>query len=98
MVRDFGRIIVEDTGIGIKPEHLGAIFEDFRQIDQSHTREYGGTGLGLSITKKLLTLLGGSVRAESTYGTGTRFTIELPGISDDAADTRRPSANAVAES
>jgi PAS domain S-box-containing protein len=92
------RIIVEDTGIGIKPEHLGAIFEDFRQIDQSHTREYGGTGLGLSITKKLLTLLGGSVRAESTYGTGTRFTIELPGISDDAADTRRPSANAVAES
>jgi signal transduction histidine kinase len=92
------RIIVEDTGIGIKPEHLGAIFEDFRQIDQSHTREYGGTGLGLSITKKLLTLLGGSVSAESTYGTGTRFTIELPGISDDAPDTRRPSANAVAES
>jgi PAS domain S-box-containing protein len=91
------RIIVEDTGIGIKPEHLGAIFEDFRQIDQSHTREYGGTGLGLSITKKLLTLLGGAVSAESTYGSGTRFTIELPGIAEEVVEARRHSANAVAK-
>jgi PAS domain S-box-containing protein len=91
------RIIVEDTGIGIKSEHLGAIFEDFRQIDQSHTREYGGTGLGLSITKKLLTLLGGTVSAESTYGTGTRFTIDLPGITEEVVEARRQSANAVAE-
>jgi signal transduction histidine kinase len=91
------RIIVEDTGIGIKSEHLGAIFEDFRQIDQSHTREYGGTGLGLSITKKLLTLLGGTVSAESTYGTGTRFTIDLPGITEEVVEARRHSANAVAE-
>jgi len=91
------RIIVEDTGIGIKQEHLGAIFEDFRQIDQSHTREYGGTGLGLSITKKLLTLLGGSVSAESTYGTGTRFTIDLPGLTEEVVEARRHSANAVAE-
>jgi PAS domain S-box-containing protein len=74
------RIVVRDTGIGIKPEHLDAIFEDFRQIDQSHTREYGGTGLGLSITKKLLTLLGGSVQVESLYGSGTRFVIDLPSL------------------
>jgi K+-sensing histidine kinase KdpD len=83
------RIVVADTGIGIKPEHLGAIFEDFRQIDQSHTREYGGTGLGLSITKKLLTLLGGDVVVESTYGSGTTFTIDLPSLEDHAAGIQR---------
>ncbi|MGH7449124.1 MAG: ATP-binding protein, partial [Longimicrobiales bacterium] len=91
------RIVVSDTGIGIKPEDIGAIFEDFRQIDQSHTREYGGTGLGLSITKKLLTLLGGDVEVESTYGSGTQFTIELPSLAD-TVDRRRDSTSAVAES
>ena len=53
-------VCVEDSGIGIKPEHLSVIWEDFRQVDQSRTREYGGTGLGLSITRKLVTRLGGS--------------------------------------
>jgi PAS domain S-box-containing protein len=72
------RIAVRDTGIGIRPENLATIFDDFRQIDQSHTREYGGTGLGLSITRKLLELLGGSIHVESTFGSGSSFIVELP--------------------
>jgi signal transduction histidine kinase len=75
---DFVRIAVSDSGIGIKTEHLDAIWEDFRQIDQSRTREFGGTGLGLSITRKLLERLGGSVQVESRYGEGTTFTVWLP--------------------
>jgi PAS domain S-box-containing protein len=86
------RITVADTGIGIPADHLEAIFEDFRQIDQSHTREYGGTGLGLSITKKLLTLLGGTVMVESSHGNGTRFTIELPSLIEQRTERRGASA------
>jgi PAS domain S-box-containing protein len=86
------RIVVQDTGIGIRPEHLQAIFEDFRQLDQSHTREYGGTGLGLSITRKLLTLLGGSVQVESSHGVGTRFTIDLPGSAESRHEQRAAAA------
>jgi PAS domain S-box-containing protein len=72
------RIDVIDTGIGIRPDDLQAIWEDFRQVDQSRTREYGGTGLGLSITRKLLDRLGGSVTAQSVYGDGSTFSVYLP--------------------
>jgi signal transduction histidine kinase len=91
------RIVVWDTGIGIKPEHVDAIFDDFRQLDQSHTREYGGTGLGLSITRKLLALLGGSVAVESTYGTGTTFNIDLPRHPRDPADAAARTAATTTE-
>jgi PAS domain S-box-containing protein len=91
------RLVVADSGIGIKPEHLEAIFEDFRQLDQSHTREYGGTGLGLSITKKLLALLGGVVAVESTYGCGTVFTVDLPLAIQDRTPARRPPTSVIVD-
>ncbi|MEX2153136.1 MAG: ATP-binding protein [Gemmatimonadaceae bacterium] len=72
------RIDINDTGIGIKPEHLSVIWEDFRQVDQSRTREFGGTGLGLSITRKLVERLGGTIAVESIVGVGTSFTVMLP--------------------
>ena len=55
-----------DTGVGIKPEEIDAIWEDFRQLDQSRTRSYGGTGLGLSITRRLTQQLGGQVSCASS--------------------------------
>jgi len=72
------RIDVVDTGIGIREKDIQAIWEDFRQVDQSRTREYGGTGLGLSITRKLLDRLGGGVTVSSNYGEGSVFSVTLP--------------------
>jgi PAS domain S-box-containing protein len=81
------QIDVIDTGIGIRPDDLQAIWEDFRQVDQSRTREFGGTGLGLSITRKLLDRLGGSVTVKSVYGEGSTFSVLLP-LSVSATDIR----------
>jgi signal transduction histidine kinase len=72
------RMDVIDTGIGIRASDLQAIWDDFRQVDQSRTREFGGTGLGLSITRKLLERLGGSVTVQSSYGEGSKFSVYLP--------------------
>ena len=63
-------IAVTDTGIGIAPEHHEKIFEDFRQVDDSPSRQYGGTGLGLAICRRLATALGGRITLQSTIGAG----------------------------
>jgi two-component system sensor histidine kinase ChiS len=67
-----------DTGIGIDDDKLSLIFEEFYQVDGSHTRTYGGTGLGLAIVKKIISLHGGKIWVESQKGTGSRFTFTLP--------------------
>ena len=77
-------ISVKDTGIGIEEKSLGLLFQDFQQIDSSITREFGGTGLGLWITKKLVTLLSGSIDVKSEPGKGTVFTCKF----DMKVDTR----------
>ncbi len=69
---------VKDSGIGVAKEKLATIFERFEQADSDTTKLYGGTGLGLSIVKKLITLQGGNINAESELGKGAIFTFTLP--------------------
>jgi len=69
---------VTDTGVGIQPENLELLFRPFRQIESGSTRRYDGTGLGLAISKRMVDLMGGSIRVESTWGAGSTFTVSLP--------------------
>jgi Signal transduction histidine kinase len=71
-------IKVEDEGIGIAPENVTNIFDEFRQVDGTYTRKVGGTGLGLSITKKFTEMLGGRIEVESALGVGSCFKVFLP--------------------
>ena len=84
---------VKDSGIGIPPERIGALFQAFTQVDTSTTRKYGGTGLGLVICKRLIALMGGDIEVDSAPGHGStfRFTIRarsapaLPLLTADSA-------------
>lgn len=69
---------VSDTGIGMTPDQISKIFQEFSQADSSTTRDYGGTGLGLAITKRLCQLMGGNISVQSEPGKGSTFTIQLP--------------------
>ncbi|GAP63092.1 MAG: hybrid sensor histidine kinase/response regulator [Ardenticatenia bacterium] len=69
---------VEDTGIGIPKEHFDTIFERFRQLDSSASREWEGTGLGLTLTREFVRLHGGKIDVDSVVGQGTTFTVLLP--------------------
>ena len=71
------KLVVEDTGMGIKEEDLGVIFESFRQLDMNRNRQSEGTGLGLAITKQLISLMDGDIQVQSEYGKGTRFIIYI---------------------
>jgi len=69
---------VTDTGIGIPPQAIDYIFDEFRQVDGSTRRVYGGTGLGLAIVRKLCLAMGGRISVQSKLGTGSTFTVTLP--------------------
>ena len=71
------QFVIEDTGIGIKQEDIGTIFEAFQQVDMKKNRSSEGTGLGLPITKKFVDLMQGDIQVESEYGKGTKFTIRI---------------------
>jgi len=81
------RLTVRDSGPGIDLEDQESIFEKFRQLDASRTRQFEGTGLGLAITKDLVQMLGGSITVESEPGAGAAFTVELPVAYDAAGAT-----------
>lgn len=72
------RFRVADTGIGIREEDLGALFQPFRQLDAGLTRQHEGSGLGLSICRRLAELLGGSIDVRSQWRVGSEFTVLLP--------------------
>ena len=83
-------LTVHDTGLGIAPNQLNDIFEDFTQADGSISRKYGGTGLGLAITRRLVQMHGGTIHVQSRVGEGSTFLVELP------VETAEPERNAPA--
>jgi signal transduction histidine kinase len=80
--RNWVELAVVDTGIGMTPEQLAKLFQEFSQAEASTAKHYGGTGLGLAITRKLARMMGGDVTVSSELGKGSVFTVRLP----DGAD------------
>ena len=79
------RVTISDSGEGVLPEDLPYVFERFYRVDPSRTRATGGVGLGLTIAKQLIEAHGGTIRAESISGRGSRFIFDLP-LADDQGD------------
>ncbi|UUW09760.1 hybrid sensor histidine kinase/response regulator [Flavobacterium plurextorum] len=80
-------ITIEDTGIGIEKGNQKLVFEEFAQANENIEKKYGGTGLGLSICQKIIAILGGSLKLESTFGKGSTFKIKLPLQFDNSNNT-----------
>jgi signal transduction histidine kinase/CheY-like chemotaxis protein len=87
-LRDTGSMLFEvtDTGIGIPPEHLETVFQEFSQVENPLQERYRGTGLGLPLCRKMALLLGGKVWVKSELGRGSSFFVELPVIYKGEAD------------
>ena len=91
--RNWVDFAVTDTGIGMTPEQLSKLFEEFVQADQTTARKYGGTGLGLAITRKLCRMMGGDALVTSEIDKGSTFTARLPtGAATPAANTDQPAS------
>ncbi|MFH6997579.1 hybrid sensor histidine kinase/response regulator [Flavobacterium sp. FlaQc-57] len=75
-------ISIQDSGIGIEKGNQKLVFEEFAQANENIEKQYGGTGLGLSICQKIISILGGNLALESTFGKGSTFKIELPLLFD----------------
>ncbi|MBL7950793.1 MAG: response regulator [Flavobacteriales bacterium] len=86
---------ITDTGVGIAPDRIGRIFEEFTQAETDHSRKFGGTGLGLAISKRLVEMQGGSIKVESEAGKGSTFSVTIPYAiaAVEAHTTARTSAN-----
>jgi signal transduction histidine kinase len=80
------RIAVSDTGIGIPEDKIDHIFQEFTQVDDSTTKNYGGTGLGLALTTRFCNMMGGSIKVESEVGVGSSFVITLPAVLERRRD------------
>jgi CheY-like chemotaxis protein len=90
--RNWVELAISDTGIGMTPEQMAKLFEEFSQADASTARRFGGTGLGLAITRKLARMMGGDVTVTSEMGKGSVFTVRLPGSGNRDASGVRPLA------
>ena len=71
------KITVEDTGVGIRKEDIGKLFEAFQRLDENKNKTIEGTGLGLRITQQLVEMMGGNISVESEYGVGSKFSVEI---------------------
>ncbi len=78
------RVEVSDTGIGISPDDLRHLFEEFWQVSDGHARTHEGNGLGLALVRRVTALMGGEVTAESELGVGSRFTVSVPALAAPA--------------
>jgi signal transduction histidine kinase len=89
--RDRVTVAVADTGIGMTPEQMGKLFQEFSQASSATASKYGGTGLGLAISRRFCQMMGGDITVESEPGRGSTFTIRLPRIVEAPKEGAVPS-------